>query len=56
MQDQILYGGRYTAGYLLDMLYQLGSVAAVANKLYPHINQDQIKEAIAFAKNLADRA
>jgi uncharacterized protein (DUF433 family) len=61
--DPGIFGGnphianvRLTVGNILGKLYNYGSVQAVAEMYAPHVNESQIKEAIAYAQDFLEEA
>jgi uncharacterized protein (DUF433 family) len=47
---------RLTVGTLLGKLYVYGSVQAVVNAYQPHLSEEQVKEAIAYAQDFLETA
>lgn len=47
---------RISVDYILDRLYVLGSIQAVASLFAPDINEEQVKEAIAYAQDFLEKA
>jgi len=61
--DRGIFGGiphiqdlRLSVGDILAQLYLLGSINAVQNYFAPHLSEEQVKEAIAFAQDFLESA
>jgi uncharacterized protein (DUF433 family) len=51
-----IIGTRLSVGQILGRLYVLGSISSVAQYYAPHISEEQIKEAIAYAQDFLELA